>query len=195
MRFLPSLLLLLTLPAAAADEATAEEDDALAAIAGEPCEAVPADTGLRHLRCGPTRILVAQLSPVKADVHDELLTSVLDLVPTPATRAEVPGLDPDLRVTRVVQSRADLQRDEVSVLLVLTTRHSTGRSVACAVGQVGRKRIDRAELDWCARVTDALLPAPEAAPTTRIEVEEPELFGGDDLEPAEGLWRSGSRLD
>lgn len=194
MRLLLTLPLMASIPAVAddapavgADAASAAEDAVQGVLSDQQCSEMPADTGLHHLRCGETRLLVAQLSEVESDVHDEVLTSVLDLVPAPATRSEVSGLDHDLRVTRVVQSRAALERDELSVLLVLTTRRSTGRSVACAVGQLGRRRTDRAEVQWCEQVTAALLPPPTGSPaTTRIEVREPDLPDADELAPADG---------
>jgi len=170
------LLALLAAPLALADEAA---EPVLPQVVAQDCTTVPAETGLHHLRCGQARLLVAQLSTVEADVHDELLLSVLDLVPGPASRSEVDLGDADLRRTRVVQSRQGVDRDELTVHLLLTTRHSTGRSVACVVGQVGRKRADRAELDWCESMTRALLPAPPVAPTTRIEVQAPDLPGDD----------------
>lgn len=176
------LLAIALLPARAAEPVT--DTDAgpdLPDVVAQDCTVDPrARTGLVHLRCGPSRLLVAQLHDVEGDMHDEILESVLELVPPPAPRAEVPLPDDDLRRTRVVQARDDRLQDPVRVHLQLTTRRSTGRSVACVVGLADRRRADKRELDWCETVTTALLPPPPDAAPTRITVQEPDL-------PQEGL--------
>lgn len=142
----------------------------------EACEVDErAETGLVHLRCGPTRVLVAQVRPLDSDVHDEILASVQDLVPMPSLRAEVPQPDPDLRRSTLVQARDGLERGQVSVHLQLTTRRSTGRSVACMVGLLDRRRADQAELAWCEQATRSVLPAPERAVATQVQVQIPDL--------------------
>lgn len=147
------------------------------------CEEVPgANTGLRHLRCGEARLLVTQLRPVQGSVHDELLVSVLDLVPTPATRREADTGSADLRQTRVDQRRDSLERGEMSVGLRLTTRLSTGQSVVCVIGHWDRRRPDRREEAWCEHVVELLLPAPASEDPTSVEVDAPD-FPDDDTSP------------
>jgi hypothetical protein len=132
-------------------------------------------TGLVHLRCGAARLVVTQSREVRGGVHDEILLSLADLVPSPVSRFEraVRSRSADaLRVTSLVQSREGLERGENSVHLRLTTRVGTGLSAACLFAEDGTRRTLRRESAWCSAVTAGLLPPPlPPAPRTTIQVE------------------------
>lgn len=139
------------------------------------CEVIPASTGLVHLRCGPERLLVAQLHPVEGSVHREIVNSLLDLVPAPFSRVGIGLQDRDLRRTAVSELRNTGIRNSRRVQLVLTSRDSTGQAVGCVYALVDKRRVDRSEVAWCERMTAALLPPPEVPTMTRLQVEEPDL--------------------
>lgn len=168
----PLLPLLPVLLAAAAPE--------LPPTVSRQCTPTENASSLVHLRCGEARLLVAQLRHVDSPVHDEILESMLDLVPGPHVRDD-PDAAPDLIRTRIAQHRGDLERGERSVVLVLTSRRSTGRSAACVFAVDGHRRVDRHEHAWCDEVTAALLPPPPPVPpATHVEVDAPD-HGLDDL--------------
>ena len=122
----PLLLLPLLLAAATPDdEPPLADDGALPQLVADQCTVIPNSSGLVHMRCGTERLIVAQLQPVGAPMHDELLESLLDLVPGPTARLDTSPGD-DLVRTEIVQQRLDLDPRETSVVLVLTSRVSTG---------------------------------------------------------------------
>lgn len=165
--------LLLTLPLLAA-ATTPPAASALPEVVLGSCTREPATGGLVHLRCGPTRLLVVQTRDLdEGTVHEEILESLLDLVPGRIQRRE--DAEPDLLRSIVEQARDGLGKDEASVRLVVTSRQSTGRSAACIYALDGRRRTERQEEAWCRDMTRVLLPAPEVEPITTIQVIEPDL--------------------
>lgn len=168
MRLFFPLLPLLT----AATTSPPSED--LPAVVQESCTREPAGGGLVHLRCGPTRLLVAQARNLdEGAMHEEILESLLDLVPGRIGRREANA--PDLRRSLVDQVRSGLEKGETSVRLTVTSRETTGTTAACIYALDGRRRTERREEAWCEAMTHALLPAPEVVPATTIEVIEPDL--------------------